>query len=132
MPKVEILLIMSGRNFHDERSRYKWWQFEIFLVTGRDFHDDTSRFSMWRVDIFMMAVRAFYSERSDFLDDRSIFSWCQVEIFMITGQVLYDDSFHYDRSKFSSWQIMIFFLVCTYKPLLRLSAKLPGACILIK
>ena len=91
--RVKIFMI-TGRDFHDGRSRFLSWQLEIFMMvpgqdfswrqldifmmTGKDFYDSRLRFSCWQVDIFMMAGRNFYNEKSKLL-------WGQVEIFIMTG-----------------------------------------------
>ena len=35
--------MMTDEDFHHERSRFLWWQVQIFMITGRDFHDDADR-----------------------------------------------------------------------------------------
>ena len=111
--------MMTDRDFHDDRSRFSWWQVEIFIMTSRHFNDDRSRFSWWQVKIFMLTDW-------DFRDDRSRFPWWQVTIFMMTGDTLlsiveismmrgrdfHDDRsrFYYERSRFS-WQVEVFLLV---------------------
>ena len=49
--QIEILLRMvgifmiTGWDFHDDRSRFQWLQVEIFMMADRGFHNDKSRFS---------------------------------------------------------------------------------------
>ena len=87
--------MMTGRDFHDDRSWFSWWQVKILF---------------WTVEILMMTVWDFHDDRSwlyyeglrFFDDDRSRFSWWQVEIVMIKGL-----NFHDDRSRFLWWLIKI-------------------------
>ena len=81
--------VMNSRDFDSDilrfyykRSRFSWWQVEIFVMTGwdffmigHDFYDDRLRFSCLQVKILIM-------NRWDFRHDRSKSSWWfQVENF---------------------------------------------------
>ena len=51
---------MNGQDFYDgrsrfyyERSRFSWWQVEIFMVTGRVFVNEELRLSWWEVEILL-------------------------------------------------------------------------------
>ena len=73
--------IMNGWDFHDDT------QFEIFMVIyrdfvmhGRDFHNNRSSFSWYQfeilvrtVEIFIMAGQDFIMNHQDFHDERSRF-----------------------------------------------------------
>lgn len=69
--KVEIE--SQAWDFHDGSSGFilwtveiSWWLVELFMITGRDFHNDSSRFLWWTVENFMMTGRVFHDERSRF------------------------------------------------------------------
>ena len=118
--------MMIGRDFNDNRSRFSWWQVDIFMIKSQefimnvrdflktvddrlrfyyecwDFLDGRSVFSCWQVRIFMMIGL-------DFNDSRSKFSWWQAENFMITGR-----DFHDDKSRFFWWQLEIYFCSWCY------------------
>ena len=94
----------------------------IFMMTGRD---------------FIMINQDFHDGRSWFYYEWLEFSWWQVEIllwtvaiFLVTGRTGWD--FFNDRSKFSLWQIEIFFnhnynrgcLVLMFHPVVNFLARL--------
>ena len=56
---VEIIM-MNGRDFHVEWSRFSCWTVEIFLLNGRDFHYERSRFSGWQVKIYRIKDPGFF------------------------------------------------------------------------
>ena len=84
-------IMKKGQDFHDDRSRFSWWQVELFMMAGRDFYD-MSRFLSWQLEIFMMVPG-------------QDFSWRQLDIFMMTGKDFYDS-----RLRFSCWQVDIFMM----------------------
>ena len=87
--KLRFIFMIAGQDFHDNRSRFSWWQVEIFMMTCRDFHDNRSRFLWWRVEIFIMKGQEFNMNGRDFHVDRSRFLWWQAEIFFFNWDSLH-------------------------------------------
>ena len=64
--------------WYSGRPRFSWWQGEVFMIDDWDLHNELSRFSRWQVEIFMSVPNSH--------DDRSWFSWWEVQLFMINVQ----------------------------------------------
>ena len=94
------IFMMTGRDFHDYRSRFLWWQVEVSVMTGWDFLDDGSRFSWWQVKIFMMTGRDFIINYRDFHDDRSWFYY-ELSRFFFSFLVLIKETRMGDESNIS-------------------------------
>ena len=43
--------MMTGLGFYNDRSRFSWWQVEMFMLTGPNFYDD-----MIMMAIFMITL----------------------------------------------------------------------------
>ena len=117
-----------------QKVRILLWTFEILLMTGRDFCDDRSRSLWWyieilmrQIDILLWTVKIFMTTGWNFYDDRSRFLWQQVEISLWTVKILMiagldvimdGQDFAYDRSRFyhewstlSQWQVEISMMI---------------------
>lgn len=93
----------SRRSFHDDRSKFSWWQIQNSIRTGGDFHGDRWRFcfeqlrtSRWQVKNFMVTSRDFI-----------INSWL-FNIFIMKDRFTMNGwGFHNGRSRFSWWLVEI-------------------------
>ena len=111
--------MVTGRYFNDNRSRFSWWQVDIFMIKSREFImnvrdflmivDDRLRFYYEWLGFSWCQVSIFMMIGLDFNDNRSKFSWWQGEIFMITGR-----DFHDGKSRFLWWQVEIYFYSWCY------------------
>ena len=128
---VEIFII-AGRSFHDDRSKFSWWQIQNSIRTGGDFHGDRwwfcfeqLRTSRWQVKNFMVTGRDFIMNSWlfnifimkdrftmngwGFHNGRSRFSWWLVEILLWMVEMVEiwfmtrGRNFHHDRLRISCW-----------------------------
>ena len=93
--RLRLRPYMNGWDCHDSRSKFSWWQVEIFMMTSREFRKDRWRFSWWQMEILFWTVE-------NFIRDRSKTSWWQVEILLWTAEnfVMAGLDFYNERLRF--------------------------------